>query len=318
MFWVIVIVVLVIAVVAGIAQENERAEKKEKRGNEFRQKLNELEGFTITKKIIGVENTYVLAVDQDKKKIVFIKEHHKRIIPFNHLLSVEVLEDNVMLSQKSSLRTIGGAVVGGAIAGGAGAIVGGLSGDSKQNKKVSKVQVKVKLRDINNPSFTIDCFDCKTMTIKGEPVKPTSTLDGGIYKQGLKDAQQIADTLSVIIDATDRLEKSLSNMSKSSNVVSKGSVADELAKLAELREKGILTEEEFDVQKKLILNGSNPIVENESKETADGIVIEEDEIPAEVKEAVENGQYLVAVKLYKELTGCDLKEAKDYVDSIYL
>ena len=254
MFWFIVIVGLVIAIIAGIVQENENSEKKEKRKNLLRQKLNKLEDFTITKELIGLENTYAIAVDQNKKKIAFIEMHNKRVIPFNHLLSVEVLEDNVILSQKSSLRTIGGAIVGGTIAGGAGAIIGGLSGDSKQNKKVSKVQVKVKVRDINNPSFIIDCFDCKTMTTTGDPIKPTSTLEGYKYKQGLNDAQQIADILSVIIDATDRLEKSSTNIPMSSDLNSKSSIADELTKLAELREKGILTEAEFETQKKVILN----------------------------------------------------------------
>lgn len=316
MFWIIVIVVLVLAVIVGVAQENERAEKKEQRGNEFRKKLNELEGFTVTKKIVGIENTYVLAVDEGKKKIVFIKEHQKKIIPFNQLISVEVMEDNIMLSQKSSLRTIGGAVVGGVLAGGAGTVVGGLSGDSKQNKKVSKVQVKIKLRDINNPSFTIDCFDCKTMTIKGEPVKPTSTLDGNIYKQGLNDAQKIADTLSVIIDATDRLEKRLSNSPKTSDVVKTGGIADELVKLAELKEKGILTEAEFNAQKKVLLNGSSTTIKEESKRADDEIVTEEDVVPEEIREAIEKGQFLVATKIYMEQTGCSLKEAKDYIDSI--
>ena len=183
-------------------------------------------------------------------------EQTKKTFPFNNLLSVEVLEDNIMLSQKSSLRTIGGAMVGGAIAGGAGAIIGGLSGDSRQNKKVSKVQVKIKLRDINNPSFTIDCFDCKTMTLDGKPIKPTSLADGEKYKQGLKDAQLIADTLSVIIDDIDRAEKKSQNTSTNPDNLSTNSIANELSKLADLKAKGILTDEEFNIQKNILLNKS--------------------------------------------------------------
>lgn len=317
MFWFIVILILVGGIITAIIQENDRAEKESNRGKEFRKKLNELEGFTVTKKIIGVENTYVLAVDQVQKKIVFIKEHIKKVIPFNQIISVEIMEDNVMLSQKSSLRTIGGAVVGGAIAGGAGAIVGGLSGDSKQNKKVSKVEVKIKLRDINNPSLTIDCFNCKTMTIKGKPIKPTSLAEGEKYKQGLRDAQQIADTLSVIIDATDRLEKSFSNVAKTSDTISAGGVADELAKLAELKERGILTEAEFNTQKQVLLNDSHPSYNKiEANETDYKIITEEDTIPVEVQAAIDKGGYLQAVKIYKDLTGCSIAEAKDYVNSL--
>lgn len=315
MFWFIVI--LIAGIIIAIVQENDRKEKNASRGKELRKKLNELEGFTVTKKITGIDNSYIFAVDQIQKKIVFIKEHIKKVIPFNHIISVEIMEDNVILSQKSSLRTIGGAVVGGVIAGGTGAIVGGLSGDSKQNKKVSKVEVKIKLRDINNPSLTIDCFNCKTMTIEGKPIKPTSLAEGEKYKQGLRDAQQIADTLSVIIDATDRLEKSSSNVTKASDTISAGSVADELAKLAELKERGILTEAEFNTQKQVLLNGPHPSYNKiEANEKDDKIITEEDTILVEVQDAVDRGEYLKAIKIYKELTGCSLVEAKDYVDNL--
>ena len=91
------------------------------------------------------------------------------------------------------------------------------------------------------------------MTVEGKPVKPDSIL-GGLYKQGLNDAQRIADTLSVIIDATDKEAKTASNPIQQQKAV--GSVADELGKLAELKNKGILTEEEFNEQKKKLLSDS--------------------------------------------------------------
>ena len=222
MFWTIVIIVLVIAFIGGIIQSNAKSEELKKQGEENQQKFDSLSDFKATKKIIGVKDTYIFGVDENSKKIAFVKKFYKEVVPFDQIISVEILEDNTILQQKSSLRTIGGAVVGGAIAGGAGAIVGGLSGDTKQNKKVSKVQIKIKLRDINHPSFTIDCFDCKTMTIGGEPIKP-SDMEGHLYRQGLKDAQRIADTVSAIIDITDKATKSISQTPK---VI--GSVADEL------------------------------------------------------------------------------------------
>ena len=144
------------------------------------------------------------------------------------------------------MRTIGGAVVGGALAGGAGAVVGGLSGNTNMKKKVKMVQVKLRLRDISNPTLFINCFDYITMA-SGEEVKPDGML-GFIYKQGLEHAQQIADLVSVIIDDVDRSKKQGNNSNSSS------SVADELAKLADLKAKGILTEEEFNSQKSKLLN----------------------------------------------------------------
>ena len=173
MFWTIVIIVLVIAFIGGIIQSNAKSEELKKQGEENQQKFDSLPDFKATKIIKGVKDTYIFGVDENSKKIAFVKKFYKEVVPFDQIISVEILEDNTILQQKSSLRTIGGAVVGGAIAGGAGAIVGGLSGDTKQNKKVSKVQIKIRLRDISHPSFTIDCFDCETMTANGAPIKPS-------------------------------------------------------------------------------------------------------------------------------------------------
>ena len=191
-------------------------------------------------------------------------------------------------------------------------IVGGLSGETKQNKKVSKVQVKVKLRNINHPSFTIDCFNCKTMTIEGKPIRPDS-LQGGIYKQGLNDAQKIADTISVIIDATDKEQKNAPDIAKQKAVT--GSVADELGKLADLKAKGILTDEEFNTQKQVLLrNGiQNDVKDTEPNETES---VYEDEIPQNVRDAVANGQKILAVKLYMDYTGCSLAEATNLINEI--
>ena len=315
MFWTIIIIIFVIAFIVGIAQANAKSEELKQQGEENQEKFDSLPDFNATKKICGVKDTYIFGVDENNKKIAFVKKYYKEIVPFDHIISVEILEDNIILQQKSSLRTIGGAVVGGAIAGGAGAIVGGLSGDTKQNKKVSKVQIKIKLRDINHPSFTIDCFDCKTMTVGGEPIKP-SDLEGHLYKQGLKDAQRIADTVSAIIDITDKSSKSTAQTPpKPAKVI--GSVADELTKLADLKEKGILTDEEFAIQKKALLDGATQ--ETSAPETNEPLQLDsvvEDDVPQEVRKALENGEKITAVKIYMDLTGCGLAEAKRFVDSI--
>ena len=315
MFWTIIIIVFVVALIVGIIQANAKSEELKQQGEENQKKFDSLPDFKATKIIKGVKDTYIFGVDENSKKIAFVKKYYKEVVPFDQIISVEILEDNTILQQKSSLRTIGGAVVGGAIAGGAGAIVGGLSGDTKQNKKVSKVQIKIKLRDINHPSFTIDCFDCKTMTVGGAPIKP-SDHEGYLYKQGLNDAQRIADTVSAIIDITDKTTKSIAQTPpQTAKVV--GSVADELSKLADLKSKGILTDEEFAAQKKALLGVSTQ--ETSVSETNEPLLLEtavDDGVPQAVREALENEGKITAVKVYMELTGCGLVEAKNYIDSI--
>ena len=311
-FLALIVFVLILIVYASSAQ---RERDLEEQGDDIDKTFEDLPDFVATKKIIGLQGSYIFGVDENNRKVAFVKNYYKEVAPFDKISSVEILEDNTLIHQKSSMRTIGGAVIGGIVAGGAGAIVGGLSGDSKQKKTVSRVQVKIKLKNINHPSFIIDCFDSKTMTVSGEPVKTDSPL-GALYKQGLQDAQRIADTISAIIDLTDKGSKSSSQQTiQSTKVV--GSVADELLKLAELKEKGLLTDEEFNSQKKLLLGRSESLtMPSVSQEKDNSEIVVEDDVPSEIIEALTNGQKITAIKLYMNRTGCGLEEAKNYIDSI--
>lgn len=244
-----IVFIIVVAIVWGITSGiNDRKEAKE-RGLTFDDRLRKIPGFTPSQIVNGVLNHYMFAVDKTHRKVVYLNENKETVIPFEDIISVEIIEDNSTLASKSTMRTIGGAVVGGALAGGAGAVVGGLSGDTNIKKKVSLLQVKMRLRDIDNPTLTINCYDCKTMT-SGQEAK-TDSLLWGIYKQGLEHARQITDLVSVIIDDVDRSEKQSLSSPANNNT---GSVAEEIAKLANLRDKGILTNEEFNAQKARILS----------------------------------------------------------------
>ncbi len=313
MFWAFILIGAVFGLAMAFARIQTNSEEIDDQKRKTNRTFANIENFIPTKKIVGLKNFYIFAVDEKRKKVVYVKGLYKEIIPFDQIINIEFLEDSSVLMQKSSLRTVSGAVVGGAIAGGAGMIVGGLSGNTTQNKKISKIQVKVKLRDINHPSLVIDCFDCKTMTVEGNPIKPDS-MEGYIYKQGVKDAQRIADTLSVIIDACDQ-EKSKVSPAKPLmiNNIGIGSVADELTKLADLKERGFLTEDEFIAQKKVILGATSSettsILPEQEKSTI------ECNMPPEVRDALAEGQDVLAIKLYMDSTGCSFEDAKKFIDS---
>lgn len=310
----LIIVLVILFVVGAILQGISNSEKIEEKGKKNNQTLKSLPDFNVTKIIEGVNNEYIFAVDEKGEKVAIIQTLHKTIIPFDQIISVEVIEDNAILQQKSSLRTIGGAVVGGVLAGGAGAVVGGLSGDSTQNKTVSKVQVKIKLRDINRPSYTINCFDCKTMTAAQKPIKPSS-MEGDLYKKGLNHAHRIADTISAIIDITDKSTNNSFKKTKAPKQI--GSIADELSKLADLKDRGILTDEEFNAQKQTLLH-STSTANNDSEEVkpSQNEIVVEDVVPQNVREALNNNEKILAVKLYMDNTGCSLSEATKFIDSI--
>lgn len=309
MFWVIVIIAIVFGVIGGVLQANSNQKHEEERRQVMTDALANVPDFNPSTKIVGVKSLYTLAFDNEQQKMLYLVGQSPVAINYEDIISVQLLEDNHTVSEKSTGRTIGGAIVGGVLAGGAGAIVGGLSGSSKNLNLHSSVKVKILLRNSSTPSITIDCFNAMTMTIEGKPVKDGS-VEYYIYKQGLDQANRIVDIVSVIIDAVDRANNAAAPRG------STGSTADELAKLAILKEKGILTEEEFTEQKKKLLEGGATTSSNSPKKKLELSLSQTDPIEEEVRHLALNGQKLEAIKKYKDYTGCDLAEAKNYVDSI--
>lgn len=222
-------------------------EKKKtlKNTNKLENIFSKINGFHTDKKILGFQSLYMLCFDNEKKQLFYTNGISHRLLNYSDIIKVELIEDNSIISSKSAIRTIGGGLVGGAVAGGAGAIVGGLSGSSKQKKKVSKVKVKILLRDISSPALIITCFDSIPMTRKTE-VSPTAIEGGATYLFGLQQAEELVDTISVIIDKEDS-----QTQTKQPSI---SSLSDELLKLHELKEKGILSSDEFNLQKSKLLS----------------------------------------------------------------
>lgn len=300
----IFIFILVFAVIFGVFAGIASVNKTEERTKELNKATSAIPDFQESASVMGVKGLYKFAVDKKHKKVLYLKGPIRRIVPFEKIMSVSVNEDNTSIISKSSLRTIGGAVIGGALAGGAGTIVGGLSGNSTMKKKVSKVQVIIKLRDLNMPSLVIDCFDARTMTTEGKSELKVDSMEGYIYKTGLQNAQQIADMVSVIIDMEDQGQETENKQLPKDT----SSVIADLEKLASLKEKGVLTEEEFNIQKKLLLNSSTQIAEKSTEDLSN---------PTNDIYKIENVRYLADDKsLFEQDFGKNTHTFELYVYSV--
>lgn len=249
-FWVFLIV-FIIALIAAINQGKKDEEAKRERGEKFKKATEE---FHVSAKVVGVNNRYQFIVDDVDKNIIYMETTwKKKVVPFDKIMSVEMVEDNTMISSKSLGRTIGGAIIGDLVAGGAGMIVGGLSGNSKQKKKVSNVEVIIKMRDFNDTALSILCFEVgrETNNSKKE-ITPDDSLYGPMYKKGLEDAIKITQLVSIIIDQMDKTPaqyveaKPTQNPSATAEATnSSSSIADEIKKLADMKAQGLITDEEF-------------------------------------------------------------------------
>ena len=243
----IMFLIFVAVFIIGLIMASSNNKKIEERGKSLASKIKGTENFHPSKTINGVDNLYQFSVDNTNKKVLYSTESSNIVIEYSKIISAQLIEDNTIISSKSVLRTAGGALLGGAIAGGSGMIVGGLSGNTIANKKVSCVKVVIGLRDIDSPSLEINCFDAKTMTIERKEISVNS-IDAYKYKQGLSDAKNIVSLLSVIIDEV----SNDSNKTIEQERIDPSLIIDQLTKLAELKEKGILTEQEFSSQKAIL------------------------------------------------------------------
>ena len=235
-----IILGFIFAVTVGIGGNYYRRRKAENHAKKFEDELNQLTNFTATKKQMGFWG--LIAIDDNKKQIA-IKEHGDTIViySYNDILSCEIVEDGETVYQKS--RTIGRSIIGGAIAGGTGAVIGGLSGKTKENKEIKSLVLRIVFKSTNKPIVKLGFIDAERSKEKVDLSQPYYAQ---LYKEALDSVKDWKDTFEIIIDSVNSEIESTSN--------SYSSVSDELIKLNDLKEKGILTAAEFEQQKKKILS----------------------------------------------------------------
>ena len=198
---------------------------------------------------ISVTNigNYMFIMDNFFKVLVLVGKEFHKIMNYSDIIEVSYEENGNQLFTKSTGRTVGGAVVGGTLMGGAGAVVGGLSGDTKQNREIKNMDIKILLRSTKQTSCILHFMDTSyLLNTKNESERKQ-------YEKFLENANQAKDLLSIIIDDAKQVMPRIASIVKQPIAQKTSSVADELSKLAKLKADGILTEEEFQVQKAKLL-----------------------------------------------------------------
>lgn len=166
-------------------------------------------------------------------------QYSGRKIKYSDILSIAIVQDDISILETNRTSQLGGALVGGILLGGVGAAVGALSGKKQSSTgKVKKLELVIKLNDTSNPIFTISKLHSETFMNNQNYIVPKKELD---YWHAVFEA---------IIKQADMEYQNLNHASSREAL----SVSDELKKLAELKESGILTEDEFIQQKQKLLH----------------------------------------------------------------
>jgi hypothetical protein len=245
--------VILLVTLFGLAFYFDRKGKQEREESEYQHRINREKGisnlrnkenFKFNKKFEGNPHvSQMISIDEKNKKIAFIDGEKYRVKNYRDILSSELLIDGDEVIKTSRTSQIGGALIGGALAGGVGAIIGGLSGEQTKESKVSRVDLLVTVNDTRNPSFVLNFFNKDNQETKIPHPKH-------LVKDEIGQAEELHRLISVLIhqaDEADRVEEQKSKQELTKAVVS--SMADEIRKLADLKEEGLINDEEYEKQK---------------------------------------------------------------------
>lgn len=153
------------------------------------------QGVTFTKQ---TKTDYgIIGIDEPKRKLIFVhSELTKQVVEefaFEDIYTCELVVDSQSVFRKTTIRTVGGAVLGGAILGNAGAIVGGLSGSNKEKKNIKQIELKIVVKSISNPTHKFKFYGDGT--------------NSGFLSMRMNQAEEWKDTISIIIDDVDSRNK---------------------------------------------------------------------------------------------------------------
>lgn len=229
--------------------QNQKKEEDKARIAMLKKRLHETANFTISNMLIGSNNVN-LAYDETRNKICLVKKTYDfRIYDFRDILSAEIIEngETVTKTETKSKSRLGRAVVGGVLFGGAGAIVGGLTGKSESASTstdyVTQIDLKVIVKDTQNPVHIISF-------LSGTTVKQS-----GLYKSTIEKAMKWQAIMNVLISQADEKDNAGVEIEQFANEPPQKNnmVSAEIYKLLELKNHGVITEQEFEAQKKKLL-----------------------------------------------------------------
>lgn len=242
--WIILLVI--VAVGGGIGIGAFQVAMVSNRRKAMKQKLSELDDFETSQEIMASDGNSGIAIDERRKKVCLIKQGFEGVIldvcTYRDILEAEIFEDGQTITKTSRTSQLGGALIGGLAFGSVGAMIGGLSGKQVSSQKPNRIDLRIIVNRTESP-----VHDVNFMSIE-------SDRNGVLYTNAMELARHWHGLIAVLIRRADEEDKNSEKPEESEPNLSHGFVSDELRKLAQLKDEGLLTEEEFSAQKVKLLS----------------------------------------------------------------
>ncbi|WP_339218903.1 SHOCT domain-containing protein [Paenibacillus sp. FSL H8-0332] len=240
--WTILIIAIVLFFVSLPTENIVLKEKKEKLFEKFYMHKSKLE--SPDKYFISSNNDSGVIIDIENQSICLMNSDltSGRTYNANDIIEVEIIENGNSISKTSRSSQAGGVLIGGLLAGGVGAVIGGLSGKNIQKDTVTLIDLKIIVNDLKHPVVNINFFN----SLKNkEGILKSSEL----YKKVNKQVNEFHGLISVLIKNADQADTHKTPPQVSIPIL----MAGELEKLFVLQKEGVITKEEFEIQKKKIM-----------------------------------------------------------------
>ncbi|QEU63818.1 SHOCT domain-containing protein (plasmid) [Acinetobacter lwoffii] len=236
---IVVIIAIIVAVFKGIREGRERIELKDKISNDFKASY----GIDQNDYYVS-QHGQLIAIDKENEKVIvwencwlYSSEKKEYIIKFNDIYAIETYIDGINISRTVRTNQVVSAAIGGLLFGGVGAVVGALTSEKKEGK-VKNIVLRIIKNDVSHPAHEIiflkeDIGFDRDSTV----VKPAEEL-----------MEKWKRKLNIIIKNCDQ-----KLLSEKNDLKENSQLFSQLKQLHELKVEGILTEEEYNVQKAKIL-----------------------------------------------------------------
>jgi len=216
-------------------------------GNQARKQLESvirsLPNFTPIHLFVGEDARTGIGIDESSKKVCLaIDSGNGHLVSYSDILSCQIVEDGSTVTMASRGSQIGGAIVGTLLFGGVGAIIGGLSGKTTQHHEVSRIDLELIINNTRYPRHVVNFLDIKT----GK--------DSILYKAAIEKARNWYALVEVIIKQGDAKGKISEQDSIPLIPDQATTITPELNELVQLRNNGVLSQQEFEVERNKLLN----------------------------------------------------------------
>lgn len=191
------------------------------------------DGFNITRQVLGTDNNFTFCVDSEKKKIMIAtpEDEEPWFCNFSDILSYSVIEDGNATSDMASI------VGSGILFGAAGSMVA-ASATQGSKKTCTDLHLEIVLKDLICPRKQLNF-------IQSEVNK-----DSDVYVRAEEELREITAILDNIRQGNEMPHPEQKQLESQQRT---GDIYAEIEKLHTLKEKGIITDEEFQKKKSSIL-----------------------------------------------------------------